>query len=129
MLHVFRDSIGRWVAIAILGLIAVTFVFFGIDFSITGATFAAKVNGEEIPLAEFDRELQAQQNQYQQLYRLELTDDLRREIRRGVIDRLVGVTALQQRVDDAGYRVSDARVTDAIRSMQAYLRRSRPLKK
>ena len=45
MLHTFRESFGKYVAIAILSLIAVTFIFFGIDFSVTRSNFAAKVNG------------------------------------------------------------------------------------
>ena len=62
MLQRIRDSFGPWVAGTILGLLAVTFIFWGIDFSLNTTTFAAKVNGENIPLAEFDRELQAEQN-------------------------------------------------------------------
>jgi peptidyl-prolyl cis-trans isomerase D len=115
MLQTFRESTGRWVAGIILGLIAVTFIFFGIDFSVTGATFAAKINGEEIPLLEFEREYQQAQNQYQQVYPIELTDDLRRELRRSVIERMVLVRALEQRVDEAGYRVSDQRLRESIR--------------
>ena len=57
MLHIFRESIGRFVAIGILSLIAVTFVFFGIDFSITQLSFAARVNGETISVNDFDRRL------------------------------------------------------------------------
>jgi peptidyl-prolyl cis-trans isomerase D len=121
MLQTFRESTGRWVAGIILGLIAVTFIFFGIDFSVTGATFAAKINGEEIPLLEFEREYQQAQNQYQQVYPIELTDDLRRELRRSVIERMVLVRALEQRVDEAGYRVSDQRLRESIRSTPAFL--------
>jgi peptidyl-prolyl cis-trans isomerase D len=121
MLQTFRESTGRWVAGIILGLIAVTFVFFGIDFSVTGATFAAKVNGEEISLLEFEREYQQTQNQYQQLYPIELTDDVRRELRRIVIERMVLGTVLQQRVDEVGYRVSDERLRAAIRTTPAFL--------
>jgi peptidyl-prolyl cis-trans isomerase D len=121
MLQTFRESTGRWVAGIILGLIAITFIFFGIDFSVTGATFAAKINGEEIPLLEFEREYQQAQNQYQQVYPIELTDDLRRELRRSVIERMVLVRALQQRVDEAGYRVSDERLRASIRSTPAFL--------
>ena len=121
MLQTFRDSTGRWVAGIILGLIAITFIFFGIDFSVTGATFAAKINGEEIPLLEFEREYQQAQNQYQQVYPIELTDDLRRELRRSVIERMVLVRALEQRVDEAGYRVSDERLRESIRSTPAFL--------
>ena len=121
MLQTFRESTGRWVAGIILGLIAVTFVFFGIDFSVIGATFAAKVNGEEIPLLEFERQYQQTQNQYQQIYPIELTDDLRRELRRSVIERMVVTRALEQRVEDVGYRVSDERLRESIRSTPAFL--------
>jgi peptidyl-prolyl cis-trans isomerase D len=121
MLQTLRESTGRWVAGIILGLIAVTFVFFGIDFSVTGATFAAKVNGDEIPLLEFEREYQQTQNQYQQLYPVELTDDLRRELRRSVIERMVLGRALEQRVEEVGYRISDERLGESIRSTPAFL--------
>jgi peptidyl-prolyl cis-trans isomerase D len=121
MLQRIRDSLGRWVAGIILGLLAITFIFWGVgDFSLTGTTFAAKVNGDDIPLSEFDRELQAQQNQYLQVYRTELTDDLRRELRRNVLERMVRDEVLKQRVDEAGYRISDERLTDYIRSAAAF---------
>jgi peptidyl-prolyl cis-trans isomerase D len=121
MLQTLRESTGRWVAVAILGLIAVTFVFFGIDFSVTGATFAAKVNGEDIPLLEFEREYQQAQNQYQQLYPIELTDDLRRELRLSVIERMALSRALEQRVAEVGYRISDERLRESIQTTPAFL--------
>ena len=121
MLQRIHDSVGPWVAAVILGLIAFGFIFWGIDFSQTSsATFAAKVNGETIPLTEFDRELQSRQNQYQQTYRTELTEDMRRQLRSNVIDSLVAATALRQRVESRGYRVSDSRLTNSIRSIQAF---------
>ena len=121
MLQRLRDSFfGPWVLGIVIGLIAVTFIFFGVDPSLTQTTFAAKVNGENIPLEQFDLALQAQQRQYQQLYRTELTDDLRRQLRANVLERLVQEEALKQRVDDAGYRVSDERLTEFIRSVPAF---------
>ena len=120
MLQRIRDSFGPWILGLILGLIAVTFVFWGVDNTLTQTTFAAKVNGENIPLEQFDLALQAQQRQYQQLYRTELTDDLRRELRAGVLERLVQEEALKQRVEEAGYRVSDERLTEFIRSVAAF---------
>ncbi len=45
MLQGFREGAGRWIAVIVLGLIAVSFVFWGIDFTTFGTTFAAKVNG------------------------------------------------------------------------------------
>ena len=123
MLQKIHDSFGRWVIIIILGLIAFTFIFWGInrsDFSMTGAQFAAKVNGENIPLLEFDRALQQRQNQYQQIYRTELPEDVRRELRRAVIEQLVQDRTLKQRVEEQGYRASNERVSQAIRDIAAF---------
>src|SRR5688572_18450528 len=110
MLQRIHDSLGKWVVVVVLGLIGLSFIFWGVDFGLTGtATFAARVNGEEVPLTDFDRELQARQNQYQQVTRSELSEDMRRELRRAVIEDLVRDTALKQRVEEQGYRVSDER--------------------
>jgi len=115
MLQAMRDGIGRWVAVVILGLLAVAFIFWGVDFSLTGTTFAAKVNGDDIPILEFERDLQTQQNQYQELYRIEITDELQRELRLTVLERLIRNEALIQQVDSAGYHVSDDRLTNSVR--------------
>ena len=116
MLQKIREGVGRWIAGGILGLIAVAFIFWGVDPTIMGATFAAKVNGEDVTLADFERALQIQQSQYQELYRLEITDDLQRELRLSVLERLVRNRALSQRVRSEGYSVSDERLAEAIRS-------------
>ena len=55
MLQRIHDSLGKWIVVIVLGLIAASFIFWNVDFGLTGATFAAKVNGEEIPLLEFER--------------------------------------------------------------------------
>ena len=121
MLQKIHDSWARWIILVLMGFISLGFIFWRADFSSTGtATFAAKVNGETIPINDFDRELQSRQNQYQQAYRTELSDDMRRQLRRSVIDSMVGATALRQRVEERGYRVSDQRLTDSIRSIQAF---------
>jgi len=120
MLQSIREGVGRWIAGVILALIAVAFIFWGVDPTIMGTTFAAKVNGENISLIEFDRALQNQQSQYQELYRVQLTDELQRSLRLAVIEDLVQGEALSQRVDSEGYRVSDVRLAQAIRSMPEF---------
>src|SRR5690349_4273628 len=121
MLQRIHDSFGRWVVVVILGLIAITFIFWGVgnDF-VQGARYAARVNGEEIPIQEFDRALQDRQTQYQQIYRSELPEDVRRELRQAVVEELVRQEALRQRVDEQGYRVSDERLTQSIRDIAAF---------
>jgi peptidyl-prolyl cis-trans isomerase D len=113
--------LARWIAFLLLGLVSVGFIFWRADFS-TGrtATFAAKVNGENLSLTEFDRELQSQQNQYQQRYRTELSDEMRRELRRSVVENMVREAVLRQRADAQGYRVSDERLIEHIHSISAF---------
>jgi peptidyl-prolyl cis-trans isomerase D len=122
MLQRIHDSLGKWLVAIVLGLIAFSFIFWGVgnDFISGPAQFAAKVNGDEVPLTDFDRELQARQTQYQQLTRTELSEDMRRELRRAVVEDLVRDTALKQRVDSQGYRVSNARLTESIRDIAAF---------
>jgi peptidyl-prolyl cis-trans isomerase D len=115
MLQVFRESFGRVITIAILALIAVTFIFWGIDFSITQLTYAAKVNGDAIPIQEFDLALRREQNAFQSQNRAELTDEISLELRRRVLETMVLRKLVLQRADEGGYRVSDARVEQAIR--------------
>jgi peptidyl-prolyl cis-trans isomerase D len=121
MLQRIHDSLTKWVVVVVLGLIAFSFIFWGVDFGLTGVTtFAARVNGEDVPLTEFDRELQARQSQYQQIYRTEIPEDVRRELRLAVVEDLVRDTALKQRVEEQGYRVSDARLAQSIREIAAF---------
>lgn len=120
MLQQIRDGLGRWVFGLIIGLIAISFVFWGIDFNIGTPTFAAKVNGEKIPLVDFQRDYQQQQNIYQQQTRSELTDPIREELRRSVVDRLVSIEALHQRAEKSGFRVSDERLTDFLQSIPQF---------
>ncbi len=117
MLQRIHDTVGRWVALVLLGLVAAGFIFWGVNFGVTGSsTFAAKVNGESLPITEFDRELQARQNQYQSQYRVELTDEVRRELRRSVLEDMIAQAALRQRIESEGYRISNDRLTSFIRS-------------
>jgi len=124
MLQRIHDSFGKAIVVVILGLISITFIFWGInrsDFSLTGnANFAARVNGEKIPLLDFDRALQDRQNQYQQIYRSELSEDVRRELRRAVIEDLVQDAAIRQRVEAQGYRASNERVAQSVRDAAAF---------
>ncbi len=113
-------STGRWVLAAVGLLIAGGFVFWNVDFKFGGSTFAAKVNGDEISLDEFQRTLQQQEAQYQQLYKVDLSDAMRRQIRRSVLDRLIEQQAMAQRVQSQGYRISDQRLIEAIHTIEPF---------
>jgi peptidyl-prolyl cis-trans isomerase D len=121
MLQRIHDSIGPWIAVLVLGLVSAGFIFWRADFGSGGvATYAAKVNGEDLSITDFDRQLQARQNEFQQQYRTELSEDMRKELRRSVVERMVRDAVLRQRVTKEGYRVSDARLAELIRSVPAF---------
>src|SRR5690554_1861913 len=121
MLQAIRDGFGRSVIVVILGLIALSFIFWGnFDFNVVGPGYAAKVNGEEIPLAEFERNLQAEQSNFLDLYRIELDEQIRRQLRASVIERLVSQRALSQHVDKLGYRASDQRLAESVQSIPMF---------
>ncbi|MEM9404117.1 MAG: SurA N-terminal domain-containing protein [Pseudomonadota bacterium] len=54
MLQQIRDRITGKLALVILAFIALPFVFFGINYNFIGLGFAAKVDGEEISVLQFE---------------------------------------------------------------------------
>src|SRR5690606_34408302 len=67
-----------------------------------------------------ERNFQAEQSNFLDLYRVELDEGIRRQLRASTIDRLVRQRALSQRVDDLGYRASDERLTQSVQSIPAF---------
>ncbi|MGH8494916.1 MAG: SurA N-terminal domain-containing protein [Gammaproteobacteria bacterium] len=120
MLQQIRDRITGWIAGIVLGLIALTFIFWGIDFGTAARDEAAKVDGEAIPLSQFRTAYQNRLNQFQQYYQDEIPDAMREQIRRNVIEGMVRRSLLSQRAEEAGYRVSDAAVIESIQSLPVF---------
>ena len=107
MLQTIRDKITGWIAGLFLGAIALVFIFWGIDFGAGAASYAAKVDGERIPIETVRRAWQQRQSQLQQMLRDELPDDMVKSQQAAVLDQFVRQTLLTQRAEEFGYRVSD----------------------
>jgi len=113
MLQQIRDRITGKFALAILALIALPFVFFGINYNFIGLGYAAKVNGEEISVTRFE-------NAYRdQLFALteqgtEIPEEFRQLVREGVLNQMIQEELVNQYIEEAGYRVSDDTVAQAI---------------
>jgi peptidyl-prolyl cis-trans isomerase D len=121
MLRTIRETnLGKWITTLILAFIAVGFIFWGIDFNLGTSSYAARVNGEEVSLEDYQRQARIQQTEYQAAYRVELNDELRREIRSNVLEGLIRDELLEQRLGDRGYRVSDERLTEFVRSVPQF---------
>lgn len=108
MLQTIRDKITGWVAGIFLGAITIVFVFWGIDFQSNSAAFAAKVDGERIPVETVRRAWQQRQSQLQQMLRDELPPEMAKSQQTALLDQYIQQTLLTKRANELGYKVSDA---------------------
>lgn len=122
MLQSIRDRFTGVMAILIIGTIAVALTITLVDTdTFTGmGNFAARVNGEEIPLSDFRQVAQQQVMQQEQATRAELPPAEKLQVERNVLESMVRNRVVAQFVNRAGYRVSDARVVEAIRALPAF---------
>ena len=112
MLQNIRDRFTGGFAVAILALISIPFVFFGINYNFIGAGFAAKIDGEEISAFELENAYQNQLLQYAEMG--ELPPAFRRQIKEAVLQNLIRSRLLQMHVRDEGFRISDQMIADMI---------------
>jgi peptidyl-prolyl cis-trans isomerase D len=108
MLQSIHDKLKGWVAGVVLGAIGLVFVFWGINWTLSAPTYAAKVNGSEISGNEVRQTYQQQLAQIERQSNAPLDDAMRNEIKQRVLDEYVNSEALVTRADDLGYRVSDS---------------------
>ena len=108
MLQTIHDKLKGWVAGVVLGAIALVFVFWGINWTLSAPTYAAKVNGIEISPNEVRQAYQQQLAQMERQSNAPLDDTMRNVIKQRVLDQYVNSEALVTRADELGYRVSDA---------------------
>jgi peptidyl-prolyl cis-trans isomerase D len=122
MLQNIRDRFTGIVAGAVIGVMGVALTVTLVDTgSITDSNnFAARVNGEEIPIADFRQVAQQQLLEQEQLTRAEMTPEARQQVERNVLEGMVRNRVVAQYVRDAGYRVGDLRVAEHIRGLPAF---------
>jgi peptidyl-prolyl cis-trans isomerase D len=107
MLQTIHDKLKGWVAGVVLGAIALVFVFWGINWTMSAPNYAAKVNGVEIASNDVRQAYQQQLAQYERQANGQLSDAERTDLKRRVLEEYVNSEALVTRADDLGYRVSD----------------------
>lgn len=113
MLTRIREKLTGWVALTILGLIGVTFVFFGVgNYDFLSRTYAAKVDGSEIGILAFEQAYRGQVENNPVL--ADLPEEFRVQVRRSVLESLIRDRLLTLHVADAGYRIDNAMVTRRI---------------
>jgi peptidyl-prolyl cis-trans isomerase D len=122
MLTNIRDRFTGLFAVLIIGAIGVALTITLVDTStFTGvANFAARVNGEDIPLRDFRQVAQQQILEQEQLTRAEMPPEARRQIEQNVLEGMVRNRVVAQYVKEQGYRVSDGKVIEHIRTLPGF---------
>ncbi len=120
MLTSIREGLGKIFALVVLLLIAISFIFWGVDFGLTSGTIAARVNGEDVSLYEFDQALRFREQQAVLGAQGNFDVNTRNQLRQEVINALVADKAILQRSQDRGFVVSDDDVATAIANRQEF---------
>ena len=112
MLQQIREKFTGGFAIAILALIGIPFVFFGINYNFVGTNFAAKVDGEDISAAFFEQQYRSELQAQPEL--ADAGEAQRQQIRRGILDRLIRDQLVRNYLAEQGYRIGNKQLTDLI---------------
>ncbi len=120
MLQTIHDKLKGWLAGVVLGAIGLVFVFWGINWTLSAPTYAAKVNGVEIGSNEVRQTYQQQLAQYERQTNGAIDEAQRNEIKKRVLEQYVDSEALVTRADDLGYRVSDQDLLAAMAQIPAF---------
>jgi peptidyl-prolyl cis-trans isomerase D len=109
----------------ILGLIAITFMTWGIESYTTmrtGRDVVASVNGMEISVREFEDELRRQQDQLRQILgqNFDMAELDTPDARRAVLDRLINERLVASEAARANLTVSDQALLDTIHAIPAF---------
>jgi peptidyl-prolyl cis-trans isomerase D len=120
MLQSIHDKLKGWLAGVVLGAIGLVFVFWGINWTMTAPTYAAKVNGSEVSANEVRQSYQQQLAQIERQTNGAISDAQRSDIKRRVLDNYVNSEALVTRADALGYRVSDQELLMAMSQVPVF---------
>ncbi len=113
MLQQIREKLTGWVALAVLGTIGLSFVFVGgANFTSIGSSYAAKVDGVDIGINQFET---AYRNQLQDNPQYAaLPDEFRLQLRTNILEQLVQQRVIDNYLEEAGFKTTDKQLTDIV---------------
>lgn len=124
MLQTIHEKLQGPFAVTILGILAVVFVFWGVEFvSIGGGARATglEVNGEDVNATELRREYQEQISRYQAaLGAQEMPENLRQQLQQEVLERAVRSELISQRADKQRFRASDEQLRKSLEQIPPF---------
>lgn len=126
MLSTIREKTQGWIAAVILGLIAIPFALWGVNYYFEGGNrlSVAQVNGQDISVDSYRRILEEQRRMMQQSMRR--GSDTRfldsPEFRQGILDAMIDDLLAGADVEDQGYRIGNADLAQVIREAPQFQR-------
>jgi len=115
MLQHIRERFTGVFAVVLLGMLAVSFIFFGIgNFTFLSGDFAAKVEGSEISLAQLEGTYQNQLLTYSDYGNL--PPEIRQTLKANTLERLIRDRLVEVHVAEEGYRISDEQIAKLLQS-------------
>jgi len=123
MLYLMRKHAGSWLIKILLGAIVAVFVLWGVgSFRSQRASRVAVVNGETITLDEYNENYRRMIDQLRQQFGDRLNDDLIKlfQVKKQTLDQLIDKRLLLKEAHHLKFRVSDAELAQAIRSIDAF---------
>jgi peptidyl-prolyl cis-trans isomerase D len=118
MLTNIREKVIGPLGLVILAIIAVSFVFVGATLNFAGNVYAAKVDGTEISVGQFENAYRSQLDANPQL--ASLPDEFRGQLRLNVLQSLIREQLVENHLSDAGYQISEMQLTEAIQRVPEF---------
>jgi len=109
MLTKIREKFTGKLAIAVLAIIFVPFLFFGVSAPLTGSQIAATVDGSEIGVMQFEQAYRDQLDANPSW--AQFPDEIRVQIRQSILDSMVRERLVDMYLIEDGYQISDALLT------------------
>jgi len=109
-----------WIMWAIVVLITVTFLFFGIYPSNVSGRSVAKVGGDVITYDEFNRVYRTMYDNYKTLLKDKFDDSFAKSLKAQALQELVGGKLLVQEAERIGLRISDEELQATIMKTPAF---------
>jgi len=124
MLQAIHDNLKGVFAMIILGVLAVVFIFWGVEFVSVGGLTATKgieVNGQDVNVSEVRQAYQEQVTQYQVATGgMDLPEEVREQIKRDVVEGTVANELIRQRTAEQRFRATDGDVLEVLQQIPAF---------
>lgn len=120
LIHIHKHM--KWIMWAIVVLITVTFLFFGIYPSDIAGRSAAKVGGEVITIDEWNRVYRNLYNNYKELLKDQLNDSFAKGLKSQALQELIVGKLFVQEAERVGLRISDEELQTVIMKMPSFAR-------